>query len=590
MKKIVIALSVLFLCSAALADTQDYIKGKVLLIKSRNAYFNIGEGDGVAVGESYEIYYDNRVVANGKIAWVDRSISKSEPLDSLTAADISYYEPLVVKIRMFVPQANRGGYFNVTLFSEPNLEPANIITPDDKMVARLIHRGLISKDINGNFVPDIAGDYEIRDLTYTFYIDPEAKFHSGKPIESSDISYSFEKLASSPKLTPATSFILEIKGADEFRNNIKGEISGIFIIDKKTIAITLIRPFPKFEEYLAGPGGYIIPKMDAALSGGYDIGAGLFKVKWRNPEGIVLDAFTGAKELPLLDSIKFVRYNSLSEAGLAFELGKLDLISMLGEPPPKFLASGNYSSQDKNTICSVILGVNWNRPYQKGYLLSKALSFLIDRETLVRVLLGGEGTIPTGAIPGYGGVVPMLQSGFVPDSADFFLNSIAKKPSSVTLYIDSAYPVLLKVARFIEGQIQNKGIDVVEKTADFSSIPESANKSDLDLYLTYYCPVASDPDCILYPLYSPVLSGQSNYLYCDDTLFADSLEILRSADDPARRDAIIYYLAQSLGSNPPAEILYLPHMLTLMKADISGIKNDPAGFVDLRKSYLETQR
>ena len=68
---------------SAYADTQDYVRGHVLYLKNGFAYFDIGEDDGVAVGNPFEIYYDQRNICNGTIIWADKYISKSATLDSL---------------------------------------------------------------------------------------------------------------------------------------------------------------------------------------------------------------------------------------------------------------------------------------------------------------------------------------------------------------------------------------------------------------------------------------------------------------------------------------------------------------------------
>ncbi len=289
------------------------------------------------------------------------------------AAEIAVYEPMTVKIRLFVAHANRGGHLNVAYFTELNLEPSAIYTPEDMMVSRLIHRGLLIRNADGDIVPDLCGDYEIRDLTYTFYLSPEAVFHNGKPVEAADVAYSLEQLALAPKLTNFSCYVLEIAGVEDFRAHLKQEIKGIFFIDKKTISITLKRPFPAFEDYLAGPAGYVIPKPGYISTGTNSVGAGLYRIKWRGPDGIVLEPFEEVGGEAYLDSLRFVRYANLEEAGLSFELGRLDMINLLGEPPPKFVTRGSFTSQNVETYANVILGINNRRDFQRDENFGKAL-------------------------------------------------------------------------------------------------------------------------------------------------------------------------------------------------------------------------
>ena len=589
MKKYLVLMILLCARGLLIAGTQDFVKCNIIYMKPNVLYFNAGGSDGVAPGESFEIFYDERLVTTGRIAWADENVSRSEELDSTVFAEIYFCDDLEVKINLFVPQANRGGFINIPYFSDLNLEPSAINTADEKMVGRLIHRGLLTRDENGDIVPDLAGAYEVRALTYTFYIRPDARFHSGKPVEATDVAYSLEQLALSPKLTAASCFILGIKGAEEFRHRMRNEISGLFLINKKTISITLKNPFPAFEEYLAGPAGYIIPRPGLATPGGSIVGAGIYKIKWRNPDGLTLGAYASDAAAGFLDSIRFVRFTSVEEAALAFELGRLDLISVLGSPPPKFISREEHSSMLTKSFCSVVLGVNGRRDFQRNQAFSRALSFMLDRETIIRVILGGSARIPESPIPGFGSGSEM-DFNLNPDSVDYYLNSIEKLPSAVTLYISSRYPMLENVARYVAGQLRNKGIRVEEKRTDLSFFEQIDAGSRIDLYLDYVNPVSDDPDCLIFPLYSIILSGQTNFLYYDDDAFQTFLDKLRIETDLDRRNGIAHGLAQSLAKDPPAVILCQPHLTTIVKADISGFRPLEEGFLDLRGTYIEFER
>jgi peptide/nickel transport system substrate-binding protein len=583
-------LPAILLFSLASADTQDYLKCSVIYKTPDVLYFDAGSADGVIPGESFEVYYDQRIVATGKIDWSDRHISRSTELDSEKFAEIYYYDNLTARIRLYAAISNKGGYLTIPYFSELELEPSSIDTPDEKMIARLIHRGLLSHDKEGNIITDLANIYEVRGLTYTFYLDPDAVFHSGKPVEATDVLYSMEQLAKASRLTPASSFVLAIKGAREYRHGARNEIAGVFLIDKKTVSITLNKPFPAFLEYLAGPGGYIIPGPGITSAGGNVNGAGPYKIKWRELDSIALEPSDRELLNVYLDSLIFMRFNNVDEAALSMELGRLDLIPVLGEPPPKFISSTTHTSVTGKTICSVLLGINGRREYQANSNLSRALSFLIDRESIVRVILGGSAELPETPVPGFDESSIQFENALLPDSVNYYMNKISKKPEKMNLFVDSRYPILEKVSRYISGQMGTLGIKVIEQNVNFSYLDESTVKSDLDLYLGCYNPVSGNPDCMLYPLYSYELSGQTNYLYYNDEAFQSFLDNLRSESNPERRRILSYGLAQSLAYEPPAIILYVPHLILISKTDISGLKTDREGYVDLRGAYIETNR
>jgi ABC-type transport system substrate-binding protein len=571
----------------ALGDTQDYIRAHVILVKSNVAYFDKGIDDGVAPGETFEIYYNGGLVTTGKISWVDQDISRSEPLDSSIVVRMSVYKPDEAKIRLLAPQANRGGHLTISICAEPHLDPAAIATPGDLMIARLIHRGLLTRDGSGMIVPDLCGDYEIRDLTYTFYISPEAVFHNGKPVEASDVLFSLETLVRAPRLTPFSSFVLEIKGARDVRAGLKNEIAGIFIIDTKTISITLERPFPNFEDYLTGPAGYIIPKPGMVSSGAGLIGAGPYRIKWFGPEAIVVAPFELSNQAVFLDSLIFVRYGRTDEAGLAFELGRLDMMNLVGEAAPKFVSKGTFTSFKSGTDAYVILGINCSRAYQADGKFGKALSFLFDRDTLIRVILGGSGESPTFQIPGQSGADIDLAPLFDPDSASYYLELINKPPRTVTLYVDSRYPVLANVSRYLIGQLQKLGIKTTEKRVDFQVVEASAARTDLDLYLTYYMPVSRNSQSVFGPLLDDDLTDETNFLNFADENIQSLLDTLHIEPVPDFRDILTHGLIESLTAEPPVIFLYEPYIVTIIKDDISGVEQDPMGYADMRRAFIE---
>jgi len=590
MKKIACVFLLLWSFSSLNADTQDYIRANVILIKSNAAYFDKGVGDGVAPGEAFEIYFDGSMVTAGRIAWADKNISRSEPLDSLIAARISVYRPLDCKIRLLAPQANRGGHLTIPIFAEPHLDPSEIATSSDLMIARLIHRGLLTRDGAGQIIPDLCGDYEIRGLTYTFYISPEAVFHNGKPVESSDVLYSFETLVRAPRLTPFSSFVLEIKGAGDVRSGLKNEIAGIFIIDRKTIAITLEKSFPAFEDYLAGPGGYIIPEPGLVSSGAGIIGAGPYKIEWYRPDAVVIEPNGVSSDAAFLDSLTFLRFDNIDEAGLTFELGRLDMVNLIGEPPPKFVSKGNLSSLTSPANGYVILGINNARSGVGDSYFRKAVSFLFDRETLIRVILGGEGASPIYQLPNRAGTSADLALPFMPDSADYYFDSIKGRIKNVTLYVDSRYPILTNVSRYLIGQIQKQGIKVVERKADLQRMDTGAARLDMDLYLTCYIPVPGNSETVFYPLLSYGLSDETNFLNLADTTFQAMLDQIHTEADPDVRDSVTLDLTQLLYAEQPVIFLYQPHLTSIMRDDIFGMELDPMGFIDLRRAFIEMER
>ena len=98
----------------------------------------------------------------------------------------------------------------------------------------------IDKDLN--VVPDLAESWDISTdgRVYTFRIRPDAVFHDGKPVTAEDVRWSLER-ATDP-LTEAPNvdqYLGDIVGVDAKINGDALEISGLRVINEKTIEITI---------------------------------------------------------------------------------------------------------------------------------------------------------------------------------------------------------------------------------------------------------------------------------------------------------------------------------------------------------------
>ena len=348
------------------ADTNIHILGEIILKKNQRLYIDKGRIDGVEIGHKTEILYDGQKYGNTIVSWVGDDICYVR-VDSLAFYRYSFFNPLEVKIYLEKPLKYEGGVLHVPYYQEMNLEPANIYTPDDKTLACLIYDGLVRTDEHGNITLALAHSWEKHGNTYTFYLNTDIKFHSGKPFDAYDVAYSLVKLAQASKVTPSSSFILEIDGYEEVHYGRRNELRGVFIPNKYTIAITTKDTFSPFLKYLAGPGGYIIPAVKSSQTLPVPIGTGPFAVSHAGSNKISLTAnedYFDAK--PVLDSIIFIQYNNRAEAALDFELGKLDLIYFDSQDESDLLTNGDYTSRRYYTSSTVMLGFNCKHSYQKN--------------------------------------------------------------------------------------------------------------------------------------------------------------------------------------------------------------------------------
>src|SRR5689334_24169835 len=131
--------------------------------------------------------------------------------------------------------------------------------------------------------PDLAESYTISDdgLTYTFKLRQGVKFHNGRPMTPADVKYSIERAVDPKTQSPGGGYFSAIDGYDAMAGGKASELSGIRVVDDKTVAITLTRPDATFLHLMAINFAYIVPKEEVEKAGAdwgkKPVGTGAFK-------------------------------------------------------------------------------------------------------------------------------------------------------------------------------------------------------------------------------------------------------------------------------------------------------------------------
>jgi len=189
------------------------------------------------------------------------------------------------------------GVFNRLWADPPTLDPHLTSDTTSSGVVVEIFGGLVTFDTDLNLVPDLAESFEISadSLTYTFVIRDTAVFHSGKPVTSSDIKWSLERAANPDTASPvAETYLGDIIGVEDVLSGVTDEISGVAVIDDKTIQIKIDSPKAYFLQKLTYPTAYVLDRENVE-SGGRNWtddpnGTGPFKlIEYKIGERLILE-------------------------------------------------------------------------------------------------------------------------------------------------------------------------------------------------------------------------------------------------------------------------------------------------------------
>ena len=106
--------------------------------------------------------------------------------------------------------------------------------------------------------PGIAESWTIDNLTFTFKIQANATFSDGSDLTADDVAFTYEQYLDPANASPRSGKYMVVKGAQEYADGTADTISGITVVDPKTISIELTEPNAAFlfsQSYI-----FVVPK------------------------------------------------------------------------------------------------------------------------------------------------------------------------------------------------------------------------------------------------------------------------------------------------------------------------------------------
>jgi oligopeptide transport system substrate-binding protein len=280
-----------------------------------------------------------------------------------------------------------------------------------------IFSGLAALDTSLTVQPDLAERWDVSPdgRTYTFHLRENAKFHNGRPVTSEDVLFSWLRAASSELGSDAAMrFLGDIAGLRDFHAGKTDSVSGLRIVDARTLQATLDAPKPFFLEKLTAPPAWIVDRYNVRLPNWrYNPnGTGPFRVV-QNVPGKNLLLETAPEYYGTPARLRYVRYfQTPTKDEALYRSGKIDrmvapeeLLPKAGDPhDPLF---GNITVERR--LCTDFLRVNTFLPPFDDPLVRKAFSLSVNREIYVEV------TPEVGDLPGTG-ILPPGMTGYEPES------------------------------------------------------------------------------------------------------------------------------------------------------------------------------
>ena len=474
-----------------------------------------------------------------------------------------------------------------------------------------IFGGLLTLDTNLEIQPDLAVEIPTTEnggkvinpdgtVTFTFKLREDALFHDRKPVLASTVKFSFERAADPNTRSLVAEFFLgDIIGVTEKLRGEATEVSGIRVVDDKTIEITIDRDLPSFLFKLTYPTAFVVDPSQVDSDDNWTRrpnGTGPYKLKnWRFGERIELEAnpryHLGA---PL---IKTVRYELLGNSITLYESCELDVagvalddLERVQDPNEKLNAEYRTGSQ----LSVSYLGFNTNTPPFDDPLVRRAFAMAIDKEQITRAIF--QDAIPVAnsiVMPGLASYSEQIQAPtFDPDLArqllaDSSYGGPEGLPEITLAESGTGATAGAGTSAILEMWRQNLDVDVQIQQAESATFFQDVDQGRYQMFTLGWIMDYPDEEDIL-NIHFDSESPNNNTFYSNPEVDALLREAL-TEPDPSRRIELYQQAEQLILDDVPWFPLFFDRFHALVKPYVKNYLIPPAIVPRLRFISLSSE-
>lgn len=438
------------------------------------------------------------------------------------------------------------------------------------------------KDEKG-VIPWLATDWTVSDdqLTYTFKLEDNVKFHDGKPLTADDVVFSYTYFKK--HVFPWNADMTKIKSAEKVSDTeVKihlnepfspfiTEIAGILPIIPKHIWEDVKNPVDYQEDKaLVGSGPFVLKDYDKA-AGNYRFVKNdkYFKGKVNVDE---------VHYLAVENNILSLQNNEIS-AGMTFNYKEVEQMKRQGFDVIKADPTGS----------AVRVLFNLDHPQLNDKRLRQAIAYALNRAQMSEKLTGSDQPMV-----GNAGVVPLdspwynkdvKQYDYSKEKANALLDELGYSKNKKGIRDGLKLRVLVsstsQEAELMKVMLAKVGIDLTIQTVDAAAFSTAMSEGKYDMAITGHIGLSGDPDFLRL-----WFSGQASNAYAGKSVF-NNKEFKKLADlqltqtDEADRKETIGQMQDILAEELPTLVLYHRPFYFIYKAsDFDGWFNTYGGISD----------
>jgi len=375
-----------------------------------------------------------------------------------------------------------------TLVVGATLEPAsmdafhNSAASIPQVLLYNVYETLVKVDSDGKLKPLLAQGWEVSPdrLTYTFHLNPAAKFASGAALDATAVKTGFEKLKADTKLTET----LRAQAAI---------VASVEAPEASTVVFTLTRPSLMWLYDMSSTLGMVVDPTFTGDLATATAGSGPYTLQKLNKgTSVVLGKSPSYWGTPgRFDEVTFRYIADPNAQNAAMLSGEIDVVSNLQAPESlaQFSDTSRFSVIRGTTNGEVVLGLNHQTKALQDLRVRQALTMAIDRTALRDTVWNGEGTlIGSMAVPTDPWYTDLSGTNPYDPARARELLADAGYAEGLTLRLrvpTTAYAT--KSAKFVASQLRDVGVTATIEELDFNRwlaevfTPDDAGKSNYDM-------------------------------------------------------------------------------------------------------------
>lgn len=339
-----------------------------------------------------------------------------------------------------------------------------------------VYEGLVKVDQTGKIQPALAKSYTLSGdrKTYTFQLQPNAKFSNGDPFNAEAVKFSIDRVKS-----------------DAWKISLKSYmdvVSDVTVVSPTEVKVTLKKPSNNWLFQMTTRIGAMFSPKGVSDLANKPIGTGPYVLKrWVRGDSIVLDAnpsYWGKK--PAMKQVTLKYFKDATALNNALRSSAINVIADVQAPDSlsQFTSDKRFQVTEGTTNGELTMALNNADGVMKDKRIRQAISHGIDRDAVLKTAWAGKGQ-PIGSMvpptdPWYEDLTGV--NAYDPTKAKALLAEAGKPKLSIRFRVPNL-PYAVAPAQVVKSQLAEIGvtanIDILEFPARWLS--EVFTKHDYDM-------------------------------------------------------------------------------------------------------------